>query len=160
MWANDERGLNYTARKGVSRMPNKTAAQVAEKWNRRLKGSTQDIEAGINAVTSAPTQAAAAKIDKMRANIVKAIDSGKVQAGLSRVSLQDWKDKTLRKGVPRISQGADEAQGKVQSFMGELLPYIDNVKAQVKSMPDMTIEDSVNRVATFIRGMSNFKRSK
>ncbi len=139
-------------------MARKTAAQVAEKWNRRLKGATQDIEAGIQSVNQAPTQKAAAKVDKMRHNIIEAIDSGKVVQGLNRVSLEDWKTKTLRKGVPRISQGADEAQPKVQSFMGELLPHIDNVKAQVDTMPDMTIEDSVNRVATFIRGMSQFRR--
>ncbi len=141
-------------------MARKTASQVAEKWNRRLKGSTQDIEAGIQSVTQAPTQAAAAKLDKMRANVIAAIDSGKVKQGLDRVSLEEWKTKALRKGVARIAAGADEAQPKVQQFMSELLPHIDSVRAQVESMPDMTLEDSVNRVATFMRGMANFKRSK
>lgn len=139
-------------------MARKSAAQVAEKWNRRLKGATQDIEAGISAVSEAPTQLAARKVDKMRHNILEAIDSGKVTDGLNRVSLEEWKTKTIRKGVPRIAQGADEAQGKVQAFMGELLPHIDNVKSQIDGMPDMTLEDSINRATTFMRGMAQFRR--
>jgi len=140
-------------------MARKTATQVAEKWNRRLKGSTQDIEAGIQGVTTAPTQLAAGKLDKMRKNLVEAIDSGKVADGLNRVSLEEWKTKTLRKGVPRIAQGADEAQPKVQAFMGELLPHIETVKAQVDSMPDMSLEDNINRATAFMRGMANFRRT-
>jgi len=139
-------------------MARKTAAQVAEKWSRRLKQSTADIEAGIQAVSEAPTQKAAAKIDKMRARLIDAIDSGKVERGLNRVTLEEWKQKALRKGVPRIAQGADEAAPKVQAFMGELLPHIDSVKAQIESMPDLTLEDNLNRMVAFARGMSEFRR--
>jgi len=139
-------------------MARKTAAQVAEKWNRRLKGSTQDIEAGVQAVSESPTAKAARKADKMRAKVVESIDSGKWASGLNRVTLEDWKNKTTRKGIPRIAQGADEAVPKMQAFMGELLPHIEAVKAEVAGMPDMTLEDSLNRMNTFIRGMSRFRR--
>ena len=74
-----------------------TAKEVQEKHARRLKGSIEDMRAGIERVTASPTAAAAAKQDKMKAKINAAIDSGKWAAGLRSVSLEEWKDKVTTK---------------------------------------------------------------
>jgi len=63
-----------------------TPTEVTEKHARRLKGSIEDMRAGIARVTASPTAAAAAKQDKMKAKINAAIDSGKWAAGLRSVS--------------------------------------------------------------------------
>ena len=47
---------------------------------------------------------------------------------------------------------------KVISFAGQLLPHIDKVKGEIDKMPDLTLEDSINRMATFTRGMSKFHK--
>jgi len=141
-------------------MARKSASQVAEKWNRNLKGSLVDVEAGVRAVTEAPTAKAAEKQDKMRAKIIASIDSGKWAAGLNRVSVEEWRAKTLAKGIARIPQGADEALPKMTQFMGELLPHIEAGQAKIAGMPDMTLEDSINRATAQIRHMATFKRSK
>lgn len=130
----------------------------AEKWGRRLKGSTQDIRAGVEAVTESPTQLAASKADKMRANVLASIDSGKWQRGLQRVDLPTWKRLTLDKGLGRIGAGVDGATGKMQSFASELLPHIARLQQELDTMPDATIEDSITRMTHFVRGMSQFSR--
>jgi len=135
-----------------------TPAEFQEKHARRLKASTEDIRSGIQKVTDSPMEKAAKKKDKMRANITAALDNGKWEKGLKRVSLSDWKSKAADVGVGRIAAGIDAAASKVQSFAGELLPHIDAVKAQVDKMPDVTLEDSINRMTTFIRGMAKFQR--
>tara|TARA_B100001123_G_C15301962_1_gene1021342 strand:- start:1939 stop:2361 length:423 start_codon:yes stop_codon:yes gene_type:complete len=136
-----------------------TASEAAEKWGRRLQGATEDIRRGVQSVTESPTEKAAAAADKMRERVIESIDSGKWQAGLRRVSLDEWKDAMLNKGVGRIAAGVQGAQPKMQAFMNELLPYVDNLKSRVDGMPDVTLEDSINRATAWIRGMSEFRRS-
>jgi len=45
---------------------------------------------------------------------------------------------------------------KVEKFYSQLLPHIDTVKGTVSKMPDLTLEDSINRMSTFVRGMAKF----
>jgi len=135
-------------------------SEVTEKHARRLKGSIEDMRAGIARVTASPTAAAAAKQDKMKAKINAAIDSGKWAAGLRAVSLEEWKDKVTTKGLPRVAAGIDAAAPKVEKFYSQLLPHIDTVRGQVTKMPDLTLEDSINRMSTFVRGMAKFSFKK
>jgi len=135
-----------------------TAQEFQEKHNRRLKAAVDDMRKGVQAVTESPTAKAAKKGDKMREGIVKAIDSGKWAAGLNRVSLDEWKQKMLNKGVNRVAAGIDEAADKVQAFAAELLPHIDAGVSKIGKLPDVTLEDSINRMTTFVRHMADFKR--
>lgn len=135
-----------------------TAEQAADKLIRRLSAAGEDIRLGVESVTESPTRAAAAKKDKMRQNILTAIDNGKWEAGLNRVTVEDWKTATVNKGIPRISAGIQGAKNKLTDFYGKLLPFQDALAAKVKKMPDLTLDDSINRMTTFIKGMAQFKK--
>ncbi len=135
-----------------------TPKEFQEKHNRRLKAATEDMRLGVERVTEAPTAKAAKKVDKMRANVLKSIDSGKWAAGLNRVTLDDWKSKMINKGVGRVAAGIDEAEGKVIAFAEKLLPHIDAGQAAVNKLPDVTLEDSIQRMVTFTRHMAKLKR--
>lgn len=137
----------------------KTPQQVAEKWQRNLSASGQDIQNGVNEVRINPAQQAVAQQAKMRANVLAAIDSGKWADGLNRVTLDSWKRAMLQKGLPRITAGATEAQPKVQAFMTQLLPYQATLSAQVEAMPDLTLQDSINRMVAWVNGMAQFRRT-
>ncbi len=113
---------------------------------------------GVERVTISPTAEAAKKADKMRANILKSIDSGKWAAGLNRVSLDEWKTKMINKGIGRVAAGIDEAEGKVIAFAEKLLPHIEAGQTAINKLPDVTLEDSINRMTTFTRHMAKFKR--
>lgn len=132
---------------------------AAAKWASRLSGSTAEITRGVDSVTENPMQKAATKKDKMLRNLTAAVNSGKWEAGLNRVSLTDWKNAIKNKGIPRISAGAQAAQPKMAAFMTQLLPYQDNLKGQIEAMPDLSLEDNIQRMAAWVRGMADFKRS-
>jgi len=136
-----------------------TALEYQEKHSRRLKAAVEDVRRGIDRVTESPTAKAAAKQDKMLTNLTAAVSSGKWASGLKRVSLEDWKRKARDVGVNRIAAGIDAAKDKVVAFAEDLLPHIDRQRDKIKAMPDVTLDDNINRMTTFIRGMSEFKRS-
>lgn len=137
-----------------------TPEEYQEKHARRLKGSIEDMRRGVERVTESPTAKAAGKKEKMRAGINKALDDGKWERGLKRVSLDDWKSTMINKGLGRVAAGVDGAKEKTIAFAAELLPFQDSLKAKVKDMPDVTLEDNLNRMTTYVRGMAGFKRSK
>lgn len=136
-----------------------SATEFQEKHARRLKASVEDVRKGIDRVTENPCEKAAAKKDKMLANLTRAVNDGKYEAGLKRVSLDEWKRKARDIGVNRIAAGIDGAKEKVVAFAEVLLPHIDRGQEKIKAMPDVTLDDNINRMTSFIRHMSEFKRS-
>lgn len=136
-----------------------TAQEFQDKHSRRLKAAVEDVRRGIDRVTESPTEKAAAKQDKMLTNLTAAVNSGKWSAGLKRVSLDDWKKKARDVGVNRIAAGIDAAKDKVVDFAAQLLPFIDRAQSEIQNMPDVTLDDNINRMNTFIRRMAQFRRS-
>jgi len=135
-----------------------TPAEFAEKHARRLKGSQEDIRKGVAKVSEAPTAKAAAKADKMLANITAAVTSGKWAERLKAVSLEEWQEKMTIKGIPRIAAGIDAARVKVENFYAQLAPFQDTLQRKIDAMPDMTIEDSIARATEWMRGMAKFTK--
>ena len=135
-----------------------TPREAQEKHARRLKGATEDIRRGVQKVTEAPGVKAAAKEEKMRANLLAALDSGKWKNRVAAVPLEEWKDKMLNKGVGRIAAGVDEAAVDIENFFGELFEHQDGLARSLENMPDLTLEDNINRMTQYVRGMAEFKR--
>jgi len=135
-----------------------TPQEFAEKHNRRTKAALEDMSTGIQRVDTAPSAQAVAKQAKMLANLTASVQNGTWAARLKAVDLTTWKDKMINKGIPRVSGGLDASIGKVADFASQLLPAIDAAVAKVKGMPDLTIDDSISRVSSFIRDMSKFRK--
>jgi len=138
----------------------KNAASVAKKWSQNLGASTTSIVEGVNAVQTAPGQTAASRQQLMKTKLNAAIDSGKWASRVSSVSLGDWKQSMISKGVQRVATGAQAAEPKMTKFLNELLPVAAAISAQVDSMPKNNLEDSVARAAAAIRGMAAFGASR
>lgn len=136
-----------------------TPTQVADKWVRNTSAATQYLQTGVMAVVENPATKAIAAKQKMRTRLLDSIDNGKWEQGLGRVTLASWQKAMIEKGLPRISQGVTSAQPKFQKFMTELLPYQDTLAQSVKAMPDLTLQDSIQRMIAWTQGMANFKRS-
>lgn len=135
-----------------------TPTEFQEKHARRLKGAASDIRSGIEKVTESPTKKAATKIEKMRQNWLAKIDDGTTKKRLEAVTLEDWKRQAINVGIGRIAQGIDGAADKVVSFAEKLLPAVDAAQSKIKAMPDLTLEDNINRMTTFIREMAKFRK--
>lgn len=136
-----------------------TAAEFQEKHARRLKAAIPDVQKGIDRVTVNPCELAAAKQEKMISNLTESVRNGKWAAGLKRVDLNSWKKAARDVGAGRISAGIDAAKDKVIAFAGDLLAHEDRALASIASMPDVTLEDNINRMVTWSRKMAEFKRT-
>ena len=131
-----------------------TPDQISNKWNTRMKNAVPDIVQGINNVTESPMEAAAAKQDKMLAGITAAVQNGRWAKGLRSVSLTDWKANTAAKVQSRLAGGVDAAMDKRRKFDTWLVPAVNAALGKIKGMPDMTLEDSVGRVRTYMTAMA------
>lgn len=140
-------------------MPRITPEEGADKLISNAKSAAPRIAAQVAKVTTAPTLAAAAKLDKMRMKFNEAIDSGKTERGLRRVTLSDWQDAMIKKGVPRIASGLDASRSKIEEFNREFYPFLERVESEVGAMPDTTLEDNIGRMVHNVRRISEFKRS-
>lgn len=134
------------------------AQQFREKHARRLKAAVDDIREGVQRVQEAPGKKAAAKKDKWIQNLSKQETVDKWARQTASVTLEDWKDKMINKGVGRIAAGIDGAAAKVEDFAEKLIAHENQGLQQLEQMPDLTLEDSIQRASAWIRHMSNFKR--
>lgn len=137
-----------------------TASEIAEKWRRHAEGAVADYKKGVEKVSVSPTEKAANKQEKMKANLMKAIDEGKWAKGLRSVSLEDWKKITAEKGSANYGTGVRIAESKMEDFMAEVLPHIESGQRVIEGMADITLADSKARAVAWIDHMSKFKRSK
>lgn len=134
-----------------------TPEEYAEKWGRRMKGSTEDIRRGVEKVTTAPGVAAAKAQILMLQKLTEAINSGLWAARVSAISLEDWKKAFTDLGINRISAGVDAALPKQAAMASKLLAAVDSAAAKANAMPKGTIEDSINRMTTYVREMHKAK---
>lgn len=135
-----------------------TPAEFQEKHARNLKASLVDMRAGVERVTEAPGGLAAAKQDKMLANLTAKVTDGTWAARLRKVTLEEWREKMINKGLPRVSGGIDAASAKVTDFATQLLPAVDAAARKAQAMPDLTLEDSISRMTSFVRDMAKFRK--
>jgi len=131
-----------------------SASDITDKWSRRLKASIPDITAGVDRVAEAPGALAAEKADKMRQRIIEALDEGVWQARVGAVPLATWKEVTKRKVTQRLAGGVDDAKSKRQAFDRWLVDRLNAVLPEIAAMPDLTLEDSINRVRALIEHMA------
>lgn len=137
----------------------KNPAEVAKRWRERMAASGAKITSGVNAVTESPMEKAAAAESKWQQGVMDAAANGRYRNGLRSVSLQQWKDKMNRLGVPRIAQGAQEAEPKVAAFMQKFLPAVEGLQREVQSMPSDTFDERLQRMVAMVSGLHQMKGS-
>jgi len=135
-----------------------TPEEYAAKHARRLTAAIEDIRTGLTRVTESPTAQAAAKSEKMLAELTRAVQSGKWAARLRSVSLEQWRTAAIEKGLPRIAAGVAGAREKMVDFGTQLFAFENTLLTRIYAMPDLTVEDAINRCSTWIREMAKFQR--
>lgn len=137
-----------------------TPSEARIKQATNLKAATNTMAARINQVTEAPGVKAAAKAEKMKQNLVKAIDDGTWQRNVAAVPLEEWKSKMINKGLPRIASGIDASAAKVENFYSQFFPHLDKIADKVDKMPDLTLQDSIARMTVQVTEASKFRFKK
>lgn len=132
-----------------------SADEIATKWSTNLGASTSRIEAGVNAVSTAPGLAAARASDRYLMGVQNSVP--KYKARVQAVTLSEWQDATKTKGIPRIAPGAQAAIPKATAFWTKAIPFINSV---VSGLPERgNLEQNIARSAAMIRGMAKFKNA-
>ena len=136
-----------------------TPQEWLDKHARNTVNALGDTRRGIERVTEAPGLAAAAAQDRMKANLLESIDSGRWARNVAGVSVQDWKNAAINKGINRIGPGIDAAKVKNLPIIQRTLAAVETAQAEVLTMPKGTLQDSINRMSTFVTRMHEAKVS-
>jgi hypothetical protein len=131
-----------------------TPDEAAANWAQKLAGAGDRITRGVQSVTTSPGQAAARQKAAYTQNVAAAAD--KWASRVASVSVGDWQQAVIEKGVPRIAAGAQAAQPKMAQFMGQILPHIDSVKGSLPARGNL--DQNIARMTAFTRGMAKFQR--
>lgn len=121
----------------------------AAKWGRNLVNAKPSIRAGVEGVTVAPTQKAAEAVDKYAAGCQRAVSDGSFVAGCKRVSLQQWKDLTINKGLNNLDAGVRAGESKVAIFQAKAEPYFKRAKelaSQVQGFGRQAAREKMEKV--------------
>lgn len=134
-----------------------TPDAISDKWGRRMKAAIPDIQAGIEKVSVNPMEKAISKKDKLKQNLIAAIDDGTWEKQMGKVSLTDWKTKTSKKVAERMGSGVDAGMSKRKAFDTWLVSRQNEILPRIAAMPDMTLEDSISRSRAMIEHMASQK---
>jgi hypothetical protein len=136
-------------------MKNISAAQAATNWAAAMANSSAKMTAGVQAVTEAPSVAAIAAIPRMVQGIQAAAADGRIQRGLQRVTLQAWQQAMINKGITRVATGATNAKPKVQAFMTQFLPFLQQAVATLPPRGD--VNQNIQRAVAMMQANAQFK---
>lgn len=128
---------------------------LAANWSRNLSAAGDRMKAGASAVTTAPGQAAAAASSRWLANVTAA--EGLFKKNVAAVSLADWQNAFINKGVQRVASGATAAQDKFAATLGKIIAAERSIVSTLPSRGD--VEQNIARSGDFIRKMHSAKGS-
>jgi hypothetical protein len=122
-----------------------TAAAASQAWQNGFSGAGAKYEAGVNAVTVAPGQAAA---QQKNAYVQGVTANANIWASkVASVTLQDWKSAAINTGGARLASGAAKGAPKVQTFMTNFLPQLGSI---VDGLPNRgSFEQNMQRFSTY-----------
>jgi hypothetical protein len=132
---------------------NVDAGTLAASWAAKMAAAGPRMQAGAQAVTTPPGQAAAAQKDAYLNGVNASVNlwAQKVAA----VSTADWQNAYITKGLPRVASGAAAAQPKFATVLAKILSA---EKSIVSSLPARGgLENNIARSAAFQRAMAATK---
>lgn len=133
-------------------MAQKDPTATAQKWATNLSAAGPTIQAGVEAVTVAPGQAAARQAAVYVANVQAS--APKWARNVAAVPLSTWQNDMVTKGLPRIASGAQAAQPKMVNFLTQFLPFVNSAAAALPARG--TLEQNIARSAAMIRKTAEF----
>ena len=120
-----------------------TSTQVSDKWLANFQNAQTSMTNGVNAVTVAPGQLAAAQaalwLQRLQAS------QNKWATRVAAVSLADWKTSMINLGIPRAIQGAQAKQNNYTQFITSYMQFLQGYLPTVQNMPKGTLANGIAR---------------
>lgn len=122
-----------------------SAADAAQRWSQGFGAAGQRWADGIEAVTVAPGQLAAAALPRYLAGVQS--NAQKWAARSAGVTLAQWKQQAVAKGQARLATGAQAGMAKYQARIQAVL---DAEKSIIAGLPPRgTVEQNIQRSSAF-----------
>ena len=123
-----------------------TPQESTQKWMNRTTAAVPEYVQGVNRVSTAPGEKAAAQSDAYIAGVQAALNKWK--RNVAAVTLADWKDRAANVGAPRIAAGVNAAMSKTLAATERNFQNIDNALAGLP--PRGNFEQNVQRMTQFV----------
>lgn len=128
---------------------------AAQNWVTGLGSAGQKIQHGVQSVSEAPGVKAARNAGGYLNGVQGAVQ--KWQRKVAAVSLGDWQQAMLTKGVPRVAQGAQAGQAKFAASITPLFQYMSSGLSQIDNMPNDTPAARDSRMLAWVNYMRNYQ---
>lgn len=129
---------------------NVPVSTLAERWATNMGSAGGKIQAGVQAVTVSPGQAAARQKAVYVANVTTA--ATRWARNVAAVPLATWQNAMVTKGVPRVATGASAAKTK---FAATLSKIMDAERSIVSSLPARGgTQANIQRAVSFMTAMA------
>lgn len=136
-----------------------TPQELAKKWAENLTRAKTSIRKGIEGVTVSPTQKAAQQVQKYRDGCVRAADDGAFVSGCNRVTLQEWKDKAINKGLSNLETGVRDGESKVVAFQTKFAPYAKQASERAAAVEGSGRSAAMEKMIAVWDVMEQFRQS-
>lgn len=122
-----------------------SAADAAQRWSQGFGAAGAKWAAGIEGVTVAPGQMAAAALPRYLSGVQT--NAQKWASRTAAVSLAQWKSQAVAKGQARLASGATAGMAKYQQRIAAVL---DAEKSIIAGLPPRgTVEQNIQRSSAF-----------
>jgi len=132
---------------GVTNVP---PDQLAAAWAANLAAAGPRMQAGAQAVTASPGQAAAAQQATWLANTTAA--ANRWATNVAAVTTQQWQQAFITKGLPRVATGAQAAQPAFAVILGRIIAAEKTIVAGLPARGNLA--QNIARSAAFQQAMA------
>lgn len=136
----------------------KSLQTTVQNWTQSASTAQGRYTAGVQNTDKDPAQLAIANQAALLSGFQNAVNSGLWARRLGAVSKAQWQQTTLAK-ASNYSTGITAGESKFQQKMGQVLPVLAQVVAQVDSMPSGTPAANDQRMLFFANAMRQAKAS-
>lgn len=120
-----------------------TPTQISDKWLANFQNAQTAMTNGVNAVTVAPGQLAAAQsalwLQRLQASQTK------WATRVAAVSLADWKSAMINLGISRAIAGAQAKQSRYTNFITQYAAFLTSYLPTIQAMPKGTLANGIAR---------------
>lgn len=131
---------------------------VTAKWKANAGKSAPAWTAGIQGVTQAPGQLAAARAQEALAGYTEAIQSGRWAARVGAVPLNEWQSRSVAKSG-NYTAGINAGESKRARFDNSWVPLMAAAKERLRTVPRDGGASSLSKVQAIMDIGKQFKMS-
>lgn len=138
----------------------KSRDRVLKKYRDRIAASGPEYEAGVSSPRRSWAEAYKQASERMKAELVAALDAGKHVRGVERIGDGGWADAAKKKGAQRFAAAAAIAAESYSRVIDDVLSAADAAASAAQSLPQTTYEQRKQRAIAAMDAIHNYWAKK